>query len=81
MAAGRPSPLNADLSERLLPVAEAIAEPLRGFACAPALDPRPADDATAALLRYLGRAPGVDPLSRPAAAVLRDPGRALEWTR
>ncbi|MCO5998933.1 TIGR03086 family metal-binding protein [Actinoallomurus rhizosphaericola] len=57
MAGGRPSPLHADLSERLLPVAEAIAEPLRGFAFAPALDPRPGDDATAALLRHLGRDP------------------------
>ncbi|MEV0407924.1 TIGR03086 family metal-binding protein [Actinoallomurus sp. NPDC050550] len=57
VATGRPSPLSADLSERLLPVAEALAEPLRGFAYAPALDPHPADDATAALLRYLGRDP------------------------
>ncbi|MEV5708571.1 TIGR03086 family metal-binding protein [Actinoallomurus sp. NPDC052274] len=57
VATGRPSPLHAELSERLLPVARAIAEPLRGFAYAPALDPRPADDATAALLRYLGRDP------------------------
>jgi hypothetical protein len=57
VATGRPSPLDAGLSERLLPVAEAIAEPLRGFAYAPALAPRAADDATAALLRYLGRDP------------------------
>ncbi|GAA4614268.1 hypothetical protein GCM10023195_62180 [Actinoallomurus liliacearum] len=57
VATGRPSPLPAELAERLLPVATAIAEPLRGFAYAPALDPRPADDATAALLRHLGRDP------------------------
>ena len=57
MATGRPSPLSADLSERLIPAAKALAEPLRGFAYAPALSPQPADDATAALLRYLGRRP------------------------
>ncbi|GAA0372778.1 hypothetical protein NE235_30775 [Actinoallomurus spadix] len=57
VATGRPSPLAPGLAERLLPVAETLAEPLRGFAYAPALDPRPADDATAALLRYLGRDP------------------------
>ncbi|MET8159645.1 TIGR03086 family metal-binding protein [Sphaerisporangium sp. NPDC005289] len=57
VATGRPSPLDAELSERLLPVARVLAEPLRGFAYAPALDPHPADDATAELLRYLGRDP------------------------
>jgi uncharacterized protein (TIGR03086 family) len=58
VAVGLPSPLNADLAARLMPVATALAEPLRGFAYAPALAPQPGDDATAALLRYLGRRPG-----------------------
>jgi uncharacterized protein (TIGR03086 family) len=57
VATGRPSPLSAELSERLLPVAKAIVEPLRGFAYAPAIDWQPAEDTTAALLRYLGRRP------------------------
>jgi uncharacterized protein (TIGR03086 family) len=57
VAAGRPSPLSADLATRLMPVATAIAEPIRGFAYAPALAPQPGDDATAELLRYLGRRP------------------------
>ena len=57
VAAGQPSPLTAGLAAGLLPVAQAIVEPLRGFAYAPALDPRPGDDPAAALLRYLGRDP------------------------
>lgn len=57
VATGQPSPLSADLAACLTPVAAAIVEPLRGFAYAPALDPQHGDDATAALLRYLGRDP------------------------
>jgi uncharacterized protein (TIGR03086 family) len=57
VAAGQPSPLTPDLAARLLPVAQAIVEPLRGFAYAPALDPQPGDDPASALLRYLGRDP------------------------
>ncbi len=56
-ATGQASPLSPELAEWLTPVAQAIAEPLRGFAYAPALNPRPGDDAAAALLRYLGRDP------------------------
>jgi uncharacterized protein (TIGR03086 family) len=57
VATGQPSPLTADLAARLVPAARAIAEPLRGFAFAPAQPPRPGDDAAAELLRYLGRDP------------------------
>ncbi|MEO3814261.1 TIGR03086 family metal-binding protein [Sphaerisporangium sp. B11E5] len=57
VATGHPSPLTTDLSEHLLPTARTLADPLRGFAYAPALTPHPTDDATATLLRYLGRDP------------------------
>ncbi len=59
-ALGRPGFLPAELAERLLPAARAVVEPLRAYgAYAAALPPRPAeaDDATAGLLRYLGRDP------------------------
>jgi uncharacterized protein (TIGR03086 family) len=57
IATGQPSPLTADLAEQLMPAARATAEPLRGFAYAPALPPQPDDDAAATVLRYLGRDP------------------------
>jgi uncharacterized protein (TIGR03086 family) len=57
VATGRPSPLTPDLAQQLLPAAHATAEPLRGFAYAPALPAEPSDDAAATLLRYLGRDP------------------------
>jgi uncharacterized protein (TIGR03086 family) len=57
VATGQPSPLGADLAARLMPAARVIAEPLRGFAFAPALPPGSDDDAAAELLRYLGRDP------------------------
>jgi uncharacterized protein (TIGR03086 family) len=57
VATGRPSPLGADLAVQLLPAARTIADPLRGFAFAPALPPEPGDDPAAELLRYLGRDP------------------------
>ena len=57
VATGQPSPLPAELAERLMPVAELIAGPLRAFAFAPALTPEPGDDAVARLLRFLGRRP------------------------
>ncbi|WP_328541061.1 hypothetical protein [Streptomyces sp. NBC_00344] len=38
-------------------MARQLAEPLRGFAFASALDPQTGYDDTAALLRYLGRRP------------------------
>jgi uncharacterized protein (TIGR03086 family) len=56
-ASGRQSPLTPDLAEALLPVAHQLAEPLRGFAYAPALEAEADDDAVATLLRYLGRNP------------------------
>jgi hypothetical protein len=40
-----------------MPAARAVAEPLRGFAYAPAVPEQDGDDAAAALLRYLGRDP------------------------
>ncbi|MET9340836.1 TIGR03086 family metal-binding protein [Nonomuraea sp. NPDC003804] len=58
MASGAPSPLTPELARELLPVARQIVEPLRAFgAYAAALPPRPGDDDTATLLRYLGRRP------------------------
>jgi uncharacterized protein (TIGR03086 family) len=57
VATGQPSPLTAALAEQLMPAAQATAEPLRGFAYAAALPAQAGDDATAALLRYLGRDP------------------------
>jgi hypothetical protein len=57
-AAGLPSPLTAGRAGRLTPIARAIVEPLRDYGVyAAALTPVPGDDETAALLRYLGRAP------------------------
>ncbi|MBG0566522.1 TIGR03086 family metal-binding protein [Actinoplanes aureus] len=57
VATGQPSPLTAELAEQLLPAAQATAEPLRGFAYAPARPGQPGDDAAVILLRYLGRDP------------------------
>ncbi|GIJ74533.1 TIGR03086 family metal-binding protein [Virgisporangium ochraceum] len=57
VATGQPSPLTAELAGQLMPAARATAEPLRGFAYAPALPEQEDDDAAAALLRYLGRDP------------------------
>jgi uncharacterized protein (TIGR03086 family) len=57
VATGQESPLSEEVARQLAPAARQIVEPLRGFAYAVALDPRPDDDETAALLRYLGRDP------------------------
>ncbi|MCC0096241.1 MULTISPECIES: TIGR03086 family metal-binding protein [Streptomyces] len=59
VATGLPSPLTPALAAALRPAAEALAEPLRGFAYGPALLPAPdaAADPVAALLAYLGRRP------------------------
>jgi uncharacterized protein (TIGR03086 family) len=57
VATGQPSPLTPDLAELLMPAARGTAESLRGFAYAPALPAHPGDDASATLLRYLGRDP------------------------
>ncbi|WP_326955662.1 TIGR03086 family metal-binding protein [Amycolatopsis sp. NBC_01286] len=56
-ATGRKSLLTPELAEALLPVAKELAEPLRGFAYAPALPSLTEDDAVSTLLRYLGRNP------------------------
>jgi uncharacterized protein (TIGR03086 family) len=57
-ATGQPSPLSGQLATRLMPVATAIVEPLRQYgAYAAALAPEDGDDASAALLRFLGRRP------------------------
>jgi hypothetical protein len=57
-AAGLPALLTPGLAGRLTPIARAIVEPLREYGVyAAALTPVPGDDETAALLRYLGRAP------------------------
>ncbi|UOZ10312.1 TIGR03086 family metal-binding protein [Amycolatopsis sp. WQ 127309] len=56
-ATGRKSLLTNELAEALLPVAKELAEPLRGFAYAPALPALTEDDAVSTLLRYLGRNP------------------------
>lgn len=57
VATGQPSPLTADLARQLQPAADATAEPLRGFAYAPALLNQATSDPVATLLRYLGRDP------------------------
>jgi uncharacterized protein (TIGR03086 family) len=57
VATGQGSPLTAELAAGLEPAARATAEPLRGFAYAPALPGQPGDDQAAALLCYLGRDP------------------------
>ncbi|MET9000632.1 TIGR03086 family metal-binding protein [Amycolatopsis sp. NPDC004169] len=57
VATGQKSPLTPELAAELLPVARQLAEPLRGFAYAPALETSPSDNAAATLLRYLGRNP------------------------
>ena len=57
VATGRPSPLTPAMARGLMPAAQAIADPLRGFAFAAALDTQPGDDDVAALLRHLGRDP------------------------
>jgi uncharacterized protein (TIGR03086 family) len=64
VATGQASPLTPKLAEQLLPAARATAEPLRGFAYAPALPDQPGDDAVATLLHYLGRDPEWQPASR-----------------
>lgn len=61
VATGQPSPLTAELAEQLQPAADATAQPLRGFAYAPALPDQATDDPAATLLRYLGRNPNWTP--------------------
>ncbi len=54
-ATGRPSPLTPELARALRPIAEALAEPLRGFAYAPAIPSAEDADELVSLLNYLGR--------------------------
>ncbi|WP_280274473.1 TIGR03086 family metal-binding protein [Nocardia wallacei] len=56
VASGQPSPLTPELARQLLPVAQVLADPLRGFAFAEALSGNESGDVDA-LLRYLGRDP------------------------
>ncbi|MEV0251243.1 TIGR03086 family metal-binding protein [Nocardia sp. NPDC050712] len=56
VATGQPSPLTPELARQLLPVAQVLVEPLRGFAFAEALGDN-GSGAVEALLRYLGRDP------------------------
>lgn len=57
VATGQPSPLTPALATALRPVAEQLADPLRGFAYGPALEPPSNADDAASLLAYLGRDP------------------------
>jgi uncharacterized protein (TIGR03086 family) len=61
VATGQPAPLTAELAGQLQPAAEATAEPLRGFAYAPALPGQATDGPAETLLRYLGRNPAWTP--------------------
>ncbi|MFF1922596.1 TIGR03086 family metal-binding protein [Streptomyces sp. NPDC058221] len=55
VATDGPSTLKPSLAQALLPVANALVEPLRGFAFSPAITPAPAADEAASLLNHLGR--------------------------
>ncbi|MFF2726917.1 maleylpyruvate isomerase N-terminal domain-containing protein [Streptomyces sp. NPDC058008] len=54
-ATGQRSPLTDELARQLALAARELAEPLRGFAFAPAIEPAPGAGDAAALLNYLGR--------------------------
>jgi uncharacterized protein (TIGR03086 family) len=55
VATGQPSPLTPSLARALRPIADTLAEPLRGFAFGPAVEPPSATDDVTSLLNYLGR--------------------------
>lgn len=55
VATGQPSPLTPALARALRPVADALVDPLRGFAFGPAIAPQPGADDAASLLNFLGR--------------------------
>jgi uncharacterized protein (TIGR03086 family) len=55
VATGQPSPLTPSLAAALRPVAQALVEPLRGFAFGPAIEPASEPDDAAWLLNHLGR--------------------------
>lgn len=63
VATGQASPLEPALAAALRPAAQALAEPLRGFAYAPARTPAPDPEADPAgsLLAFLGRSPDWTP--------------------
>jgi uncharacterized protein (TIGR03086 family) len=54
-ATGQPSPLTPSLARALRPVADALVEPLRGFAYGPPIAPTVGADEPSSLLNYLGR--------------------------
>lgn len=55
VATGQPSPLTPEQALALRPAADVLAEPLRGFAYGPAIEPVPDADGPTALLNLLGR--------------------------
>jgi uncharacterized protein (TIGR03086 family) len=55
VATGQPSPLTRALARALRPVADALVEPLRGFAYGPPIAPTVGADGPSSLLNYLGR--------------------------
>jgi uncharacterized protein (TIGR03086 family) len=56
VATGQPSPLTPALARALRPTADALVDPLRGFAFGPAIEPKAgADDDAVSLLSFLGR--------------------------
>jgi len=55
VATGQPSPLTPSLALALRPVADALVEPLRGFAHGSAIEPVSDADEVTSLLNYLGR--------------------------
>ncbi|MEV7522354.1 hypothetical protein [Streptomyces sp. NPDC091371] len=63
VATRQPSPLPAALAQALRPAADALAEPLRGFAYGPALPgaPEPDADPAGSLPAFLGCDPGWAP--------------------
>ena len=61
VATGQESPLTPELARGLLPAAEAVADPLRGFAFDVALPAEPGDGDVETLLRHLGRNPAWQP--------------------
>jgi uncharacterized protein (TIGR03086 family) len=55
VATGQPSPLRPGLALALRPAADALVEPLRGFAFGPAIEPAIDADEADSLLNFLGR--------------------------
>jgi len=55
VATGQPSPLTPALAQALRPTADALVEPLRGFAFGAAIEPETGADDAVSLLNFLGR--------------------------